>query len=92
MAGETPEQGGRLHQVGFVAACLAGAALVAAVDGKRLAAAVAFAASAAAMLGASALYHRITWSARVRPWMRRLDHAGRAERHAELRRRGHSAR
>src|SRR5437879_9778504 len=28
------------------------------------------------MLGMSALYHRITWSPRVRPWMRRLDHAG----------------
>src|SRR4051812_49327345 len=28
------------------------------------------------MLGASALYHRVTWSPTVRPWMRRLDHAG----------------
>jgi hemolysin III len=28
------------------------------------------------MLGVSALYHRVTWSPRVRPWMRRLDHAG----------------
>src|SRR5947209_15975113 len=28
------------------------------------------------MLGASALYHRVTWSPRARPWMRRLDHAG----------------
>jgi hemolysin III len=28
------------------------------------------------MFGASALYHRVTWSPRVRPWMRRLDHAG----------------
>jgi hemolysin III len=35
-----------------------------------------FAGSVAAMLGTSALYHRITWSPRVRPWMRRLDHAG----------------
>jgi len=31
-------------------------------------------ASVIAMLGASALYHRVTWSPRVRPWMRRLDH------------------
>jgi hemolysin III len=30
----------------------------------------------AVMLGASALYHRVTWSPRVRPWMRRVDHAG----------------
>ena len=28
------------------------------------------------MLGASALYHRVTWSPRMRPWMRRIDHAG----------------
>jgi hemolysin III len=28
------------------------------------------------MLGASALYHRVTWSASLRPWLRRLDHAG----------------
>ena len=26
--------------------------------------------------GISALYHRPTWSPRVRPWLRRLDHAG----------------
>jgi hemolysin III len=28
------------------------------------------------MLGASALYHRITWSPGMRTWMRRIDHAG----------------
>ena len=38
--------------------------------------AIVFAASVAAMFGASALYHRVTWSPRWRPWMRRLDHAG----------------
>jgi hemolysin III len=35
-----------------------------------------FAASVAACFGASALYHRVTWSPSVRPWMRRVDHAG----------------
>jgi hemolysin III len=35
-----------------------------------------FAASVAAMLGASALYHRVTWSPSRRLWMRRVDHAG----------------
>jgi hemolysin III len=34
-----------------------------------------FATSVAAMFGMSALYHRVTWSTRVRPWIRRLDHA-----------------
>ena len=28
------------------------------------------------MLGASALYHRVTWGARAFLWMRRADHAG----------------
>jgi len=39
-------------------------------------AAAVFAGSVVAMLGASALYHRVTWSVRARPWMRRIDHAG----------------
>jgi hemolysin III len=40
-----------------------------------LAAAV-FAGSVAACFGASALYHRVSWTPRVRLWMRRIDHAG----------------
>ena len=71
-----PRLRGVLHQAGFVAACAVGGVLVSFVDGRRLVAAPVFAASAAAMLGASALYHRVTWSPRVRPWMRRIDHAG----------------
>jgi hemolysin III len=54
-----------------------GTLLVVFADGVRASAAAAvFAGSVAAMLGASALYHRVTWSPRARPWMRRLDHAG----------------
>ena len=67
---------GMLHQAGFVVACVVGAVFVSAVDGRRLVAAAVFAASAAAMLGASALYHRVMWGTRARRWMRRLDHAG----------------
>jgi hemolysin III len=56
---------------------VAGTLLVAYADGTRASASAAiFAGSVAAMLGASALYHRVTWSPRARPWMRRLDHAG----------------
>ncbi|MGH2973152.1 MAG: PAQR family membrane homeostasis protein TrhA [Gaiellaceae bacterium] len=74
---ERPRLRGVLHQVGFVVACLVGVALVADLEGKRLVAAGAFAASAIAMLGASALYHRVTWrSATARMRMRRVDHAG----------------
>jgi hemolysin III len=67
---------GTLHQAGFVVACAVGSVFVSTVDGRRLVAAAVFAASAAAMLGASALYHRVTWSTRARLWMRRVDHAG----------------
>ena len=71
-----PRLRGVLHQVGFVAACAVGAVFVSVVDGRRLVAAVVFAGSAAAMLGVSALYHRVTWGPRARLWMRRVDHAG----------------
>ncbi len=27
------------------------------------------------MFGASALYHRVMWKPRIRPWIRRIDHA-----------------
>jgi hemolysin III len=50
--------------------------VVAAADGRRVGAAAVFAAAAAVMLGASALYHRVTWSPPARLWMRRADHAG----------------
>ena len=72
-----PRLRGVLHQSAFSVALVVGTLLVVFADGTRasLAAAV-FAGSVAAMLGTSALYHRITWSPRMRPWMRRLDHAG----------------
>ena len=71
-----PRLRGVLHLAGFVAACVVGSILVSVVDGRRLVAAASFAASAAAMLGASALYHRVNWSPRARLRMRRVDHAG----------------
>jgi len=68
---------GVLHEVAFFVALVAGLLLVVYADGTRAAAAAAiFAASVVTMLGASALYHRVTWSPTVRPWMRRMDHAG----------------
>jgi hemolysin III len=39
-------------------------------------AAIAFGTSVAAMFGASALYHTVTWPDAKRRWLRRLDHAG----------------
>jgi hemolysin III len=68
---------GRVHQLAFFGALPLGAALALVPDtGRGRAAAIAFAASVAAMFGASALYHRITWPPRARRWMRRVDHAG----------------
>jgi hemolysin III len=68
---------GVLHQGAFLAALVVGPLLVvgAGDERERIAAAV-FAASVAACFGASALYHRVTWTPAVRPWMRRVDHAG----------------
>ena len=71
-----PTMRGVLHAVAFFAACVLGILLVAyAPSGHEVPAAV-FAASAALMLGTSALYHRVIWSAGARLWMRRADHAG----------------
>jgi hemolysin III len=74
---EKPRLRGVLHQVGFVIAVALAPLLIVAADGgrARFAAAV-FASSVAACFGASALYHRVTWTPRARLWMRRVDHAG----------------
>jgi hemolysin III len=71
-----PRLRGVSHQFAFVAAVAFGVVLVDHAHGLRpRVAAVAFAASVAAMFGASALYHRVNWSPATRRWMRRLDHA-----------------
>jgi hemolysin III len=65
------------HEAAFAIAIVAGIVVVVEAAGaRRTIAAAVFAASTATMLGASALYHRVNWSARVRPWMRRVDHLG----------------
>ena len=71
-----PRFRGVFHQYAFFVALALGAALVVAADGATArVSALVFSASVAAMLGASALYHRVVWSPRPRRWMRRLDHA-----------------
>ncbi len=71
-----PRFRGVLHQYAFFASLVVGALLVVGADGgiPRLSAFV-FAASVAAMLGVSALYHRVVWPPAPRRWIRRLDHA-----------------
>jgi hemolysin III len=71
-----PRLRGVLHQYAFFVALAAAVPLVLTVRTARAAvAATVYAGSLAALFGVSALYHRITWSARARRWMGRLDHA-----------------
>ena len=72
-----PRLRGIPHELGFYVALVAGAALVATADaGRARVASIVFSSSLAACLGASALYHRPTWTTSVRAWLARLDHAG----------------
>jgi hemolysin III len=76
MASSRPRLRGLSHQYAFFASVVAGLPLVAtAPTASARIAATSFAASVAAMFGASALYHRVTWRPRPRAWMARLDHA-----------------
>jgi hemolysin III len=68
---------GVLHQFAFSVSLVVGTLLIVGVEGARQhVAASVFAGSVAACFGASALYHRVTWTPRLRPWLRRIDHAG----------------
>lgn len=68
---------GVLHQAAFIASLVVGTLLIVGAGGAREhTAAAVFAGSVAACFGASALYHRVTWTPRLRLWMRRIDHAG----------------
>jgi hemolysin III len=72
-----PRLRGVLHEGAFFVSLAVAPLLILSADAtrSRVAAAV-FAASVATCFGASALYHRVTWSPPVRRWMRRADHAG----------------
>jgi hemolysin III len=72
-----PKLRGVFHEWAFPIAVAAGAALVvAAPDGRARLAAAIYAFSLAALLGTSALYHRVDWRRpEIRRWIRRLDHS-----------------
>jgi hemolysin III len=72
-----PKLRGVFHQWAFVASLIAGAVLVwiASTGEGRLAAGI-YALSLSALLGTSAVYHRVDWKRpSSRRWMRRLDHS-----------------
>jgi hemolysin III len=72
-----PRLRGVFHEGAFYAAIALGVPLtVTAEPGRARLSAIVFSSCLAACFGASALYHRPTWSPRVRPWLARLDHAG----------------
>ena len=72
-----PRLRGVLHEGAFIVSLIVAPIVFLSADGSRarLAAGV-FALSVATCFGASALYHRVTWTPPVRRWMRRADHAG----------------
>jgi len=72
-----PKLRGTSHQWAFFVSLLGGAALIVAAKTPKATLAVAiYAASLSALLGTSALYHRVEWrQPDVRRWMRRLDHS-----------------
>jgi hemolysin III len=71
-----PRLRGVSHQYAFFVSVGCGAGLIlAASEGRARVAASIYAAAVSALLGTSALYHRVTWRPKARRWMRRLDHS-----------------
>ncbi len=77
IAAVKPRLRGVSHEWAFFVSLILGAALIAAAGSARATVAVAiYAVSLSALLGTSALYHRVDWARpEVRRWMRRLDHS-----------------
>ena len=73
---QKPRLRGVLHQYAFFVSLFCGVGLIlAASAGRARLAATIYAAAVSALLGTSALYHRVTWRPSARRWMRRLDHS-----------------
>ena len=71
-----PRLRGVSHEYAFFVSIVTGVALIAAAsDARARLAASIYAGAVTALLGTSALYHRVTWRPRARRWMRRLDHS-----------------
>jgi len=72
-----PKLRGVSHQWAFFASLVLGAILIVLADSPKATLAVGiYAVSLSALLGTSALYHRVNWTRpQVRQWMRRLDHS-----------------
>jgi hemolysin III len=77
IAAVKPKLRGVSHEWAFFVSLFLGAGLIVAADTPQATLAVAiYAVSLSALLGTSALYHRVNWKRPdVRRWMRRLDHS-----------------
>jgi hemolysin III len=77
IAAVKPKLRGVSHEWAFFVSLVLGAGLIVAAETPQATLAVAiYAASLSALLGTSALYHRVNWKRPdVRRWMRRLDHS-----------------
>ncbi len=72
-----PRLRGVFHEVGFYTVLVLSIPLIlTAAPGKARISAIVFSACLAGCFGASALYHRPTWTPGTRSWLARLDHAG----------------
>ncbi len=72
-----PRLRGVFHELGFYTAVILAVPLILTAEpGRARASAIVFSACLAGCFGASALYHRPTWTPNVRSWLARLDHAG----------------
>lgn len=73
---EKPKLRGVLHQYGFFVSLLLGIWVVfSAQKVNQVIPGIIYALSLSALLGTSALYHRVNWSERKRQWMRSIDRA-----------------
>jgi hemolysin III len=71
-----PKLRGVSHEYAFFVSVGCGVGLIlAASDGRARLAAAIYAGAVSALLGTSALYHRVTWRPTARRWMKRLDHS-----------------
>src|SRR5882757_6372428 len=72
-----PRLRGVFHEVGFYTVLILSLPLILTAEpGRARLSAIVFSACLAGCFGASALYHRPTWSPVRRSWLARLDHAG----------------
>jgi hemolysin III len=76
VASVRPRLRGVSHMYAFFVSLGCGAGLVLVAPGRAATVTAAiYAGAVSALLGTSALYHRVTWRPHVRRWMRRLDHS-----------------